>query len=228
MFEARKPLKENKRTKARLWSKLSFHYLGSFFALGRQRPLVFRDFWELDDSDRAVNQIDRLEKEWKVELTKENPSLSKAVFRANKWHILPCCFIQIYLLSTRLVVAFITQPLLEWLVLGRTDNSVYIWVGLLALATCSRTFFLHYLLEFEEIVSHRMRVQLNTLVYQKILRLSLNGYNQTTIGTIINYIANDTMFYERAMMMLCFFVGTPIMTRSLSLYFVHNSCKSSY
>ena len=46
--------------------------LGEFFL---QRPLVFRDFWELDDSDRAVNQKTRLEKEWKVELTRENPSV---------------------------------------------------------------------------------------------------------------------------------------------------------
>ena len=173
---------------------------------------MFRDFWELEVTNRAEKQITRLDKEWKLEFTKEDPSLSRAVFNANKRFILPCCFLHLCLMTiSRLVPAFINQQILEWLVLGKTDNSVYIWVGLLALATCSRAFFWSYSFEFIEILSHRLRVQLNTLVYQKILRLSLNGFNQTSIGTIINYIANDTMFSERAVAVFCLFTGAPIM-----------------
>ena len=59
-------------------------------------------------------------------------------------------------------------------------------------------FILSLLIYTRFVIGHNIRVQLNTLIYKKILRLSSQGYSQTSVGTMVNYVANDTMFYERA------------------------------
>ena len=196
MFAKRNRLKVNKRIKAALWSRVSYHYLNTFFALGRSKPLQFEDCWELDDDFRAEKNSIQIEAEWTIELIKDKPNLSRAIFRANKGYILPVLLIHLFILSSRVAIAFITQPLLEWLVLGKEDNSVYIYVCLLALLTIVRSTITPVLVEYEQVISHQNRVQLNTMLYKKILKLSLDGYNQTSIGTMVNCIANDTMFYK--------------------------------
>ena len=209
MFAKRNRLKVNKRIKAALWSRVSYHYLNTFFALGRSKPLLFEDCWELDDDFRAEQNSIQIEAEWAKELIKDKPNLSRAIFRANKGYILPVLIIHLFILSSRVAIAFITQPLLEWLVLGKGDNSVYIYVGLLALLTIVRSTITPVLVEYEQVISHQNRVQLNTMLYKKILKLSLDGYNQTSIGTMVNYIANDTMFYEK-FSIIGFIVAAPV------------------
>ena len=134
---------------------------------------------------------------------------NRAVLRANKAVILKSGFLSLFCLVTRFVMPFITNELLRWFQLDDTDNSVYIYVTLLALASGLHSSILPRILEFQTTIGHGIRVQLNTLLYKKILRLSSDGTNKTSIGTMINYVANDTMFYEKGLLMFTLMCGTP-------------------
>ena len=120
MFTPRKRLLENKRTNAGLLSRFSFWYLADFFALGWLRSIKFADCWEPSDDDLAANLIGPLEAEWNDELDKEQPSLSRAVFRANSKFLLLSPIFSFCLLCTRLAVPFITRELLRWFDPGMT------------------------------------------------------------------------------------------------------------
>ena len=115
MFASRNRLLENKRTNAGLLSRFSFWYLADFFALGWSRSIKFSDCWEPSDDDLAASLIGPLEAQWNVELeNKEQPSLSRAVFSANRKLLLLAPIFSFLLLSTRLAVPFITRELLRW------------------------------------------------------------------------------------------------------------------
>lgn len=62
--------------------------------------------------------------------------------------------------------------------------------------------------EYAEIYSHTIRLQVNTLIYKKVLRLSLQGLSQTSTGNLVNLVANDTMFYEMTLSAIGLTVGS--------------------
>ena len=78
----------------------------------------------------------------------------------------------------------------------KTDNSVYLYVGFLSLLTLVNGVFESIVMENIEMCGHQVRLQVVTLVYKKMLRLSPKGLSQTSGGKLINLVANDTMFYE--------------------------------
>ena len=160
MFAARRPLLENKKTNAGFWSKVTFWYLNDFLSLGWSRPITLTDCWEPSDDDKAATITAQLEKEWLVELEKDQPSLSWAVFRANKNALFKTCFVSLFAFSTRLAMPFILRELLRWFALGNEDNSVYIYVTLLLIATGLHALLLPRMLEWQTIVGHQIRVQL--------------------------------------------------------------------
>ena len=62
--------------------------------------------------------------------------------------------------------------------------------------------------EYAETYSHTIRLQVNTLIYKKVLRLSLQGLSQTSTGNLVNLVANDTMFYEMTLSAIGLTVGS--------------------
>ena len=125
MFAPRNRLLENKRTNAGLLSRLSFWYLADFLSLGCSRSIGFADCWEPSDDDLAANLIRPLEAEWNDELdNKEQPSLSRAVFSANRRSLLLGPISSFFLLCTRIVVPFIMRELLRWFEPGMAVETI--------------------------------------------------------------------------------------------------------
>ena len=125
----------------------------------------------------AKSQVEVLETEWNDQLKTESPSLAKAVYQANKARLLWGLFWMTILQSGRLALPFAVREVIAWIVSEKKDNSVYIYVGLIAFLAFFNGFGVSKLFEYLETTSHRIRVQLNTLVYKKVLRLSLLGWD---------------------------------------------------
>ena len=211
MFTTRSRLKENKRVNGGFWSRLTFYYLRDFLSLGWSRPITHNDCWEPAHDELAANLSKRLEAEWEKEQRNQGePSLSRAVLRANGKELWTTAIVALILMIPRTVAPFITAEILKWFISGDNDNSVYIYVGLLSLAFVVNGLGWSRLKEAQFVIGHNIRVQLNTLIYKKILRLSPHGFKQTSIGTMVNYVANDTMFYEFAAFNFGLLVSTPL------------------
>ena len=139
------------------------------------RLLIFR---ASDRKSLAKSQVEVLETVWNDQLKTESPSLAKAIYQANKACFLWGLFWMTIIQSGRLALPFAVREIIAWIVNEKKDNSVYIYVGLLAFLTIFNGFGVSILFEYLETTSHRIRVQVNTLIYKKVLRLSLLGRDQ--------------------------------------------------
>ena len=126
----------------------------------------------------AKSQVEVLEPVWNDQLKTKSPSLAKAIYQANKARLLWGLFWMTIIQSGRLALPFAVREIISWIVNEKKDNSVYIYVGLLAFLAFFNGFGVSILFEYLETTSHRIRVQVNTLIYKKVLRLSLLGRDQ--------------------------------------------------
>ena len=135
----------------------------------------------------AKSQVQVLESVWNDQLKTESPSLAKAIYHANRTRLLLGLLYMIFIQIGRLALPFFVREIISWIVSERKDNSVYIYVGVLAFLALCNAFGWSVLFEYQEITSHRIRLQVNTLIYKKVLRLSLSGQDHTEKKAIVNF-----------------------------------------
>ena len=128
----------------------------------------------LDRKSLAKSQVEILETVWDDQLKTESPSLAKAIYQANRTRLLLSLLYMMLIHFGRLALPFVVREIIAWIVSEKKDNSVYIYVGVLAFLAIYNAFGWSILFEYQEITSHRIRLQVNTLIYKKVLRLSLS------------------------------------------------------
>ena len=101
--------------------------------------------------------------------------------------------------TARLALPFVVREIIAWIVNEKTDNSVYVYIGLLAFLALFFGFGWSILFEYQEITSHRIRLQVNTLIYKKVLRLSLSGQDhigKKTAKSFLPEVSTLTLVYR--------------------------------
>ena len=155
--------------------------------------------WALDRESLAKSQVEILESVWKDQLKTESPSLAKAIYQANRTRLLWSVFWMMVLQTARLALPFVVREIIAWIVSEKTDNSVYVYIGLLAFLALFFGFGWSILFEYQEITSHRIRLQVNTLIYKKVLRLSLSGQDhigKKTAKSFLHEVSTLTLVYR--------------------------------
>ncbi|KAI9014275.1 hypothetical protein DFJ74DRAFT_681992 [Hyaloraphidium curvatum] len=99
----------------------------------------------------------------------------------------------------KILEALLLGALVRWFMAwtaGVSDNSGYLWAGLLSLTVVWHAFLHHVLFFLSMRVGFRMRVGFISTIYRKCLRLSITHTSST--GYITNLTANDTQRFEEA------------------------------
>ncbi|KAI8647805.1 multi drug resistance-associated protein MRP [Parasitella parasitica] len=179
-----------------IFGRLTFSWMTPLMQLGYKTPLIMEDLWNLKHEDEAQVVGQRFQNYWKKEMTKEKPSLFRAlVFTLGG----PFLFAAV-LKAIQDVLQF-TQPLLlrelmGWVSSYMTDNpepgyyGVFIAVGMF-LTAFAQTMFLHQYFQLCFTTGMKMRAALVTAIYQKTLVLSNSSRQQSTVGEIVNRMSVD-------------------------------------
>lgn len=205
--------------RANLCSRLFYCWLNPIFKKGYKKELEVQDLYDVPDEDRSEKLGDRLEKEWRKELSQikpgEKPKLLKALLR---------CFGMRFIFAGLLAFieecgTHIIQPLfLAYLIrsYGSGDPTEqyksYIYAAGIVLTTIAYP-MTHHPYFFE--VTHlgmKMRVACCSLLYRKALALSRAALNQTTVGQMVNLLSNDVNRFDTGVIFLHYLWVGPLQT----------------
>nr|QST14987.1 ABCC4-1 protein [Diaphanosoma celebensis] len=209
---------ENPRTGASFISVLFFWWLHPFLRLGYKKGLQVTDLYDVLPSDSSEELAADLLCEWNRECIvsketgKSDPSLLKALWRTFKPELL---------LSGALV--FVKECLIrtgQSLILGRllrsfsdsseTSNWMFIYASALVASSTVSTLVEHTQVFRVRHLAMRVRLAVNSVLYQKSLRLSQQSQSDITIWQVINLLANDGNRFETMLEKLHFLWIAPI------------------
>ncbi|XP_046746888.1 ATP-binding cassette sub-family C member 4-like [Diprion similis] len=219
----KKSLRNPKET-SNILSRLFFGWMVPIFWKGTKRDLEVTDLYDPLKSDESESLGDRLEKEWKKELTKveleeqlarkkdpnkavkRRPSLFWAIARVF-WvpYMLQGLLFFIQLMGLRII-----QPTIQGWVIKYFDNDqgtttkdqVMIYAACLILVTLGVVFITHHTTLATQQIGMRVRVACCSIIYRKVLRLNLAAVSNTAAGQVANLISNDVARFDIAPMFL--------------------------
>jgi ATP-binding cassette subfamily C (CFTR/MRP) protein 4 len=206
------------------------------FRKGYGKELDFFDLHKYCEADSPEVVADRLEKNWNIELkTKRNPSVVRALARAFglRYLVYACiCLITVSILTheknaakhhylcRQECVAKTFQPLLIGLVVNSFSKSgfdneaarktAYLAAAGICLSSVFETFGRNHYQLLVRRVALNCRSSLTILVYKKILRLSMSSFDNTSVGQVLNILANDFNRFDELGHVLIYILIAPI------------------
>ncbi|XP_057653043.1 ATP-binding cassette sub-family C member 4-like [Diorhabda carinulata] len=211
---------ENPKKTSSLLSKLFFGWLIPLITKGSKQNLELGDLYKPLDRDKSKILTDKLEKNWKNELTKstakgKTPSLLKAMTKTFYFEymisgmvwgfsniVLVC--LRPYFLSKLLQIFTIKSD--------EVNNALYIYSAALMTVSIFNIFIYHHInLEFKS-VGMRVRIASSSLIYRKITRLNQTSLGETTAGQLVNLLSNDVSRFDYAFLFLHTFWMMPFQT----------------
>ncbi|XP_018322221.1 probable multidrug resistance-associated protein lethal(2)03659 [Agrilus planipennis] len=210
--------RSNSFEKANIFSKMFFWWMLKFCFKGIKRQLEIKDLFKCTLANESEKLADRLEKKWNEELRKaksksKEPSLMLAIIKA---------FIPLYISCGiwSFVVTAITRSLLP-LVLSlylkqfsslnkNTINEKWIYGGIILLISTFNAFVLYQVSFVATQMGMRVRIACSSLIYRKLLRLSLESLNETTPGKVVNLLSNDVMRFDMLLLVLHYLWIMPV------------------
>ncbi|XP_046746878.1 ATP-binding cassette sub-family C member 4-like isoform X1 [Diprion similis] len=208
----RKNLEEN----SNFLSLLFFGWTFPIFWKGSRHNLQLQDLYDPLKSDESEYLGDRLEREWKKELTKADrelllrkdgvkqprprPSLMWALIRI-LW--VPY-LMQGLLLFGELMILRILQPILQGWIINyfnqvereTTRNEVLLYALYLVIVTLGIIFIIHHTNLRTQQTGMCARVACCSLIYRKVLRLDQAAMNNAAAGQVANLISNDVARFD--------------------------------
>ncbi|XP_031342947.1 probable multidrug resistance-associated protein lethal(2)03659 [Photinus pyralis] len=206
--------KRNPRDAANLLSHLFIGYIYKTIGKGVRKDLEDSDVYEVIRGCESKTLGDRLEKEWRKEVSKKKPSLLKAILRIHGLMYI-CLGVSIFVYETTLVT--ILEPILMGKVTSyfepgtnRTKSETTLYtIGLcgcsVLLCLCNNQFLLGLLT-----MSLKIRVAVTSLIYRKCLKLNTNFSAQYNAGKAVTLVSKDILqFFDSADYALMIVVGIP-------------------
>ncbi|KAI1287408.1 ATP-binding cassette sub-family C member 4 [Halotydeus destructor] len=214
MEQSEKLKKPSPYDTASIFSKLFITWSWFIFIIGNKRGLKLEDISRCSKDDESETINTKLKKEWEAQLTKEKPSLAKAVMKTFIGELLVANILGVVLeIGLR---AF--QPLvIGQVVLYFTDKSIdqstarLCAAGIVVMSLITVTVQHPFMLGRVR-VGMRMRVGLSTLVYDKCLKLSKSALTKTAVGQIVNHLSNDVNRFDEFCMFVGYLVLAPVQT----------------
>ncbi|GBP41934.1 Probable multidrug resistance-associated protein lethal(2)03659 [Eumeta japonica] len=202
--------KEKKKKKPPGFIARLFHaWLWPLFYKGNKRDLNEEDLYPPRKIYLSEKVGERLEEAWFKETVKakekgRKPSLWNAMMKTFFWSYVPGGILVFIQAALRMV-----QPLLfQQLLLFWTHDSqmerleaIYYAIGMLAVIFFA-AFTQHHLMLINQQFGMKVRVAVGSLMYRKILRLSISATGDTTAGKLVNLMSNDVARFDYAFMFL--------------------------
>ncbi|KAM3574900.1 hypothetical protein VYU27_003126 [Nannochloropsis oceanica] len=204
------------------WQQLSFSFVIPIIRYGTYKSLQQEDLLPVPEQDRAARVMERLEKEWAVELqTKQRPSLNRALYRTHRRAFYVSGVLLFIEYALMLAKPVVLRYLLSWLKgdvateaeVGSTGHWCYgIGVALgLACLNFMQTLIHHRAFMLTIRTGWRLRTSVQGLLYKKILKLDSRWQSRVGTGQIVSTLANDTQRYEDCAPSIHFLWVAPLM-----------------
>ncbi|KAI9470014.1 MAG: multi drug resistance-associated protein MRP [Benjaminiella poitrasii] len=182
--------------KTNVFGRLTFSWMTPLMRLGYKSPLVMDDLWNLRHDDEAAFISEKFQKNWKMELKKEKPSLFWALFKTLGGPFMFAALFKGIQDILQFLQPILLKELMGWVGSYLTDSpepgykGVFIAVFMFITAF-TQTMFLHQYFHLCFTTGMRIRAALVTAIYQKTLILSNASRQQSTVGEIVNRMSVD-------------------------------------
>ncbi|XP_018564831.1 probable multidrug resistance-associated protein lethal(2)03659 [Anoplophora glabripennis] len=197
--------------KANIISKIFFWWLFPFLKHGYKHGVQMKDIYDTSEKHKAENVGDILEKNWKTEVTTANkekkvPSLLRVIIKTYGFSYMK---LGLWLFIV-VVVIRCSQPYVLSLYIrsfregdSKIETGWITSVGYIVLSILGALIFAQYA-AYSLILGQNIKVACSSLVYRKLLKLSMSSLNQTASGQLINLLSNDLRRFESAALYLHF------------------------
>lgn len=187
---------------ANFFSVITFSWMNSTMKRGYLKPLNQDDLGEIRKSDRCSESSKIFAKNWSFELSKNHPSLGKALFKSfGTTYVFAALFklVQDLLQFTQpqllnFVIKFIQkfssmdQNEEDW---SKKELGFFLAFSMLLTANI-QSIMIHQYFHRCMRTGMRIRAALTSAIYQKALNLSSSARQQRTTGEIVNLMSVDT------------------------------------
>ncbi|KAK5646553.1 hypothetical protein RI129_005017 [Pyrocoelia pectoralis] len=192
----------NPRKNANLLSVITFAYTIPTFIKGCKRDLGEEDITDHLEEHSSSTLGNRLEKAWRKELAKQNPSLCRAIFKTFGGELILLGLIYAF---NQLFVR-LAQPLaLSQLMKYYSDdnhhvsrNEALMYSGIIVGSNLINILLAHNYLLCLQHLGMKLRVACCSLIYRKSLRLNQSVLDGTTLGRTLNLLSNDVNRCDRS------------------------------
>ncbi|XP_046597102.1 ATP-binding cassette sub-family C member 4 isoform X2 [Neodiprion lecontei] len=208
MDEKKKRGRRNPKETANFLSWLCFGWTLPIFSKGVKRGLQISDLYDPLKANRSVALGDRLEMEWKKELTKmekhpnskRQPSLVWALFRMF-WvpFMLQGVLFVVLLLGLKIFEPICQRWIISYFDSGEKlmpQNEALLYVLTLTLLTLGIIFIDHHNTLRTQELGMCIRIACCSMIYRKLLRLHLTTVKNAAAGKVANLISNDVARFD--------------------------------
>ncbi|XP_023210595.1 multidrug resistance-associated protein 4-like, partial [Centruroides sculpturatus] len=179
---------------AGVFSRIFFCWVFPIINKGRKQILREEDLQGASQYHTSEYLGDLLQKEWKKELQKKNPSIVKAALRFVGWKYLIVMLI-VLIQDTSVVTgqAYFVGSAVHYFENRQEWNhyNVYVTIAGFFAATAIYSFTHNINLFMTEYYSMKLKVAFCTLIYRKAIRLSSSSLEKSNMGQMVNLLAND-------------------------------------
>ncbi|XP_008187158.1 probable multidrug resistance-associated protein lethal(2)03659 isoform X2 [Acyrthosiphon pisum] len=201
----------------------------NLFKIGQDRDLDETDLYTTLDDQVSSSLGDKLEKEWRLELTNaysanRTPSLPRALIKMFGYKYMFIGFI----FAINDIIFKVSGPLLVGGLLAyfnpdgsnTTDlKNAYMYASGIVLSLLIIMILQHSSIQENLQCAMKMRVACCSIIFRKALCLSQTALGETTVGQVINLISNDVGRFDVAMTSIHYIWIGPLLT-TVVIYFL--------
>uniref|UniRef100_A0A336K3I0 CSON002942 protein n=1 Tax=Culicoides sonorensis TaxID=179676 RepID=A0A336K3I0_CULSO len=220
-MESKKKEKEktqNPVKKASFISKMTFAWTLPIFIKGTKKILSTEDLYEPLNSHKSDILGDKLDYAWDIEVERcknkegKKPSLLRAGLKVFWWQITLIGIIEfVEEFFVRLLQPIFLAGLITDFSKESSENNIFdAYLYAIGIVMCSliQVFMKHPCFFYQTHVGMQMRVAASSIIYRKVLRLTKNALERSSIGQVVNLLSNDVARFEYAVTFLHYlFIG---------------------
>ncbi|XP_074600378.1 ATP-binding cassette sub-family C member 4-like [Brevipalpus obovatus] len=201
-------------------SKVFFTWVYPLFRLGRERPLSPDDLYQCSRDDSCEEWAKKLEKKWDKESKKKAPSLPWAVFQAfaSKYFLIHCTLGIYHKLLVPIAQTFFLGWILDFLG-GKLNDEKFACFSVFGFCFCALSYSLllhpinYRLFGYAQLI----RVSVQKLIMNKLLRLSTSALHAGNGVQLINLVSNDVSRFDLASVLSGDLLMAPFQTLIVSI-----------
>nr|XP_023029414.1 multidrug resistance-associated protein 4-like isoform X2 [Leptinotarsa decemlineata] len=216
---------ENIEYKSNLLSRIFFIWTIPLVRKGLKNPLKLGDLFKVVDDDKTENLTRELEQCWKEELKTTSisgikPRLQKVMWKLYLRRALPFyALILINSIFLKILPCVMLQKLTAKFIVDDSDGTIGKWIlGTLLILFSFISCIFHQFSNYNlTCLAIRMRASTSSLIYIKVLRMSMNSLEKISAGKIVNILSNDLNRFIELVIGLQYFVIGPLQLLVITL-----------
>jgi ATP-binding cassette subfamily C (CFTR/MRP) protein 4 len=195
---------------ANILSRITWNWMTSIVNAGYEKSLEMTDLPLLGKVDSAKYLFDQAIEHWS--------GGARRVFKITP--LLKKGFLKIFLLNGLMELTYMALQIASWLLLkelilflsgGQTNLGIaYLSASLLGISGILQAFVHHGYFFGANRIGAQVRTLMNTVIFDKLLRLKQSALIETTTGQIVNLVTNDSFKMEMAATYTFFLIAGPI------------------